>query len=404
MTTDAVVLAEGVGRLLGVGEAIPMLMVLAGGSGQAAALAPEWMLGTSIADSDSRSDVLIAGWPVSLVQSQGSDGAATYVVSIGPLIEGGTEAQGTITSAAVYQPTITTITDALDALVPAWPKSLDSASQAEDVLTSALAVLVLGSLGLTGVASPEAIYRPTIAQSTEHAGVVSRFFGGSLAGSTGVLSEITALPRFDRVLLGATGSEVTQGGLLILRVTIADSHVSDDTDVVNMIFSPTLDSGIDFSFAHISPDGSTTVWVVNTRTGATTEYQNYAFNSFAQMGHKYLGATSAGLYELNGDDDVGTDVVARLRSGFGQFAGSRFSGFKAAYLGIRATGDLLFRLVYADDTVTNYAVKARDMETVKVNLGKGVRARYIAFELESTGQDFDLESVELVPMVAQRRV
>ena len=44
------------------------------------------------------------------------------------------------------------------------------------------------------------------------------------------------------------------------------------------------------------------------------------------------------------------------------------------------------------------------MKTTKVNLGKGLRARYFAFELVSTGQDFDLDTLEFIPLVAQRRV
>ena len=42
--------------------------------------------------------------------------------------------------------------------------------------------------------------------------------------------------------------------------------------------------------------------------------------------------------------------------------------------------------------------------TTKVNVGKGLRARYFQFELQSTGPDFDLDSIEFVPMMGQRRV
>jgi hypothetical protein len=37
-------------------------------------------------------------------------------------------------------------------------------------------------------------------------------------------------------------------------------------------------------------------------------------------------------------------------------------------------------------------------------MGKGQRARYFAFELISAGQDFDLDTIEFVPIVVQRRV
>jgi hypothetical protein len=44
------------------------------------------------------------------------------------------------------------------------------------------------------------------------------------------------------------------------------------------------------------------------------------------------------------------------------------------------------------------------MITTRVQVGKGLRARYYAFELETVdGQDFDLESIEFVPLVVQRR-
>ena len=149
---------------------------------------------------------------------------------------------------------------------------------------------------------------------------------------------------------------------------------------------------------------SHTTWAVNTNTGAVTEYTNYDFNSFAQMGLKYLGASSNGLYELNGDTDAGTSIIGQLKSGLLQFSGSRFTGFKAAYLGVRGTGDVLLKLVTGDGVTRTYTVTLDSMRTTKVTMGKGIRARYFSFELIGTGQDFDVDTVEFVPIMAQRRV
>lgn len=404
MTTDAVVLAEGVGRLSAVGMAIPILEVATQTSGAAGSLAAEWTLGTTIVDTRGHEGEFIPGWPMSLSQTLGNNAASTYVVLLGPVIDGAIQVQATVSGGMNYQAVLADTEAISSVLTPAWARSLAAELGSGAALTPALAVLTLGQLGITDTVTPTMSYRTIVAQAVSQSALLTQFFGGSLAGGIGELAEMAVLPRFDRVMLGGLGEQASLSNLLILRVVITDTRVSDDTDIPSMVFRPTLSAGIEISAAHIFPDGTTTTWVVNSRTGAVTEYQNFAFNSFARMGHKYLGASSSGLYELNGDDDAGTDIVSRIRSGFAQFGASRFSGFKAAYLGIRATGDLVFRLVYADDTVTSYAVKARDMETVKVQLGKGVRARYIAYELESTGQDFDLESVELVPMVAQRRV
>jgi transketolase len=43
-------------------------------------------------------------------------------------------------------------------------------------------------------------------------------------------------------------------------------------------------------------------------------------------------------------------------------------------------------------------------ENTKFEIGKGIRARYFSFELTSTGQEFDLDSIEFLPIVNQRRV
>jgi hypothetical protein len=74
------------------------------------------------------------------------------------------------------------------------------------------------------------------------------------------------------------------------------------------------------------------------------------------------------------------------------------------YLGTRGGGDFVLKLITGDDKTFIYSVNARDMATTKITLGKGLRARYFAFELVSTGQDFDLDTIEFVPLVSDRRV
>jgi hypothetical protein len=143
---------------------------------------------------------------------------------------------------------------------------------------------------------------------------------------------------------------------------------------------------------------------MNTRTGAVTEYDNYAFNSFARIGDKYIGASESGLYELLGDDDAGADIVATIRSGFAQWSGTHMGSFKGMYLATRGEGDFILKVITADNKEYHYAVAAQDSRTTKITTGKGLRARYFAFELISTGQDFNLDTIEFIPLVADRRV
>jgi len=155
---------------------------------------------------------------------------------------------------------------------------------------------------------------------------------------------------------------------------------------------------------YLAPDGSFTTWAMNTSTAAVTEYTNYVFNSFARMGNKYLGASDTGLYELLGDNDAGADIIATLKGGYFQFGGSRLSRLNAAYIAARGEGQFVLKIRTGDGQEYIYQTNTRNMRSTKVHMGKGMRARYFSFELVSTGQDFDLESLEFVPIVVQRRV
>ena len=68
------------------------------------------------------------------------------------------------------------------------------------------------------------------------------------------------------------------------------------------------------------------------------------------------------------------------------------------------TGDIILKLDTGDGKTYTYQTVIQDMQSTKVRFGKGLRARYFSFELISTGPDFDLDTVEFLPLVAQRRV
>ena len=152
-------------------------------------------------------------------------------------------------------------------------------------------------------------------------------------------------------------------------------------------------------------DGGT--WAINTRTGAITQYQNFNFNSFAQMGTTVLAADGSGLWELAGALDDTTMVVADIKSGLMELGGAHFTSFKSAYLGLRivdTAADVMLTLVTGDGVEYVYAVQPRDMHTSRVNLGKGLRSRWFSWELMIPGYDFDFSSIEFIPITTQRRV
>ena len=64
----------------------------------------------------------------------------------------------------------------------------------------------------------------------------------------------------------------------------------------------------------------------------------------------------------------------------------------------------MLKIITGEGLTVVYSLTADSMQSTKIHVGKGLRTRYFAFELISTGQDFDLDTLEFVPLVVQRRV
>jgi hypothetical protein len=289
-------------------------------------------------------------------------------------------------------------------LVLGMPVTLSQSMNVAQSITVVLGALIAERLNLVETNAPSLTYKQTILEYIAARDGLAKFLAQSLMETMNVAPAYIAAGAYKPVVAQSMNVAQTVGAKLIAIATVPESLALDDAQVIQSIFKPTISEVISFDIGVIDPGGGFTTWAVNARTGATTEYQNYAFNSFASSGHRYLGASSSGLYVLDGDDDDGTPTVATLRSGYSQFGGSRYSSFKAAYLGMRGDGDIFLKLESGSGDSYTYQVKLQSQETTKVRIGKGLRARYFAWELVTSGQDFDLDSVEFVPLVAQRRV
>ena len=305
---------------------------------------------------------------------------------------------------ATYHQLLTNVVKLHDALGVIYPLALSSGIGLHDVRTVLRAIIVFEGLGLATVASPTLNYHLTIAQFIKMNDVLARFLGASLIQGMGVHAALSDVFVANPILTAGLGIHLSETHQMVFRIIDHETIHLHDSDILQAIFAGTLGDGVQITGAHLTPSGTFTTWAVNTRTGSVTEYRNWVFNSFAPMGHKYIAANSNGLYELDGDTDANTSIVSDMVSGLMQIGGSRFSSFKAAYLGIRGTGQFYFKLVSGDGTTYTYLVQANNMKTTRINLGKGLRARYFSYELTNVGQDFDLDSIEFVPIVAQRRV
>lgn len=161
------------------------------------------------------------------------------------------------------------------------------------------------------------------------------------------------------------------------------------------------------------PDGTVyTAWVLNGDTRAFTTYSNFPFNSFCELDGHYYGATDTGLYLLEGDDDDGVPIDARVRGGLSDMGTGLLKRMESLYLGYRADGGLLLKVVTTSDGGEKredwYALAAQPADAVRegrIKIGRGLKSRYWGFELANVdGGDFALDSVAWLPMILERRI
>ena len=266
------------------------------------------------------------------------------------------------------------------------------------------AVQAAEALGLTDALQGKATYHTSVSESFYLSASLAKFLGASVSEVLGFNAAIAVSRKTSGAAAESLMLNAAVTPKLILRVSVRESLRINAAQVVQGLYSPAIAEQLGLAIGYLAPNGSFTTWTTNTRTGAATEYTNYAFNSFAKFGDKYVGASSSGVYELLGPTDAGSAIIAEMKGAYLQFGDTHLSRLKAAYIAARGSGGFVLRIETMDGVTYDYAATTRSGRSSKVHMGKGQRSRYFAYTLTSLGQDFDLDTLEFVPIVLGRRV
>lgn len=202
------------------------------------------------------------------------------------------------------------------------------------------------------------------------------------------------------------------GGIALFTVQVVAeaAFLARGTGSLNLSLESILHAYMNFTgqgvgFSNPS-ESAVDVWTLNTENNGSTRYENYDFNSFAKIGDSYFGCKAGGIYALDGDDDAGDPIQAMVSFGKQDFGTTALKRVTNVYLGASSTGKLFVKVLAEGE---EYWYEARDsseaLQTQRVDLGRGLRANFLEFELyNASGDDFELASVEFAAVPLTRRI
>lgn len=140
---------------------------------------------------------------------------------------------------------------------------------------------------------------------------------------------------------------------------------------------------------------------------AVTQYCNYNFNSFCEIGGKYYGATDDGIFEMVGDTDAGEDIDACFELPMSDFGINNVKKLRRIYVGYEATGDLIIKVKDNEDNERSYPLDniATDKQIGgEVTIERDQLGRYWGERIENVrGAYFAIDSIEVVPVILGRK-
>lgn len=356
----------------------------------------------------------------------------------GGLILQGLAMHDVSTQLARYKPIASDTVLIHQIIVRAYAVTLAQGLAVHPSAVAAYALQILQGLKIGATPAQLLKYKQTIATAIRFHDGLARFLGGNLTQGLAVHASVASTWQFVRQITQSFAIHPSFSRWVVYKIQLASGVNFTDAQILKMLYKGDhlLDTLV-MSVAYADPGGGFTTWAINTRTGAVTEYANYVFNSMAKMGHHFLGADHTGLWRLDGELDGSLAVPTDIKSGLMNLGGSHFTSFKAIYLGIVVKDnaeDFILKIVAPGPPASSavqiavgpkppgwpaseawpptqnndrsyvYKFHPNDTQTSKVPLGKGLRSRYFSWELITAGADYDLDGIEFVPIITQRRI
>ncbi|MGH8073632.1 MAG: hypothetical protein ACREO4_06115 [Lysobacter sp.] len=230
----------------------------------------------------------------------------------------------------------------------------------------------------------------------------------ALTTTAGVAEQFLAMEALVEAAIFDAGVIDTHTAMVLVEEELlAGADLSSAAEMTTLVRE-----SVGFALTLSLDSGEYIAWVLNTESRGLSRYTQYPFNSFAKIGGRYYGAVGSGIHRLDGDDDAGEPIAARLRMGLSDLGTRVLKRVPEAYVGYSSDGTLLLRVISIEEVTgakqaATYKLAPRGAAATRENrfkMGRGVKSVDWDFEIENVdGADFTLDSIEFRPLRLDRR-
>lgn len=135
---------------------------------------------------------------------------------------------------------------------------------------------------------------------------------------------------------------------------------------------------------------------------ATTQYQNYDFNSMVRFGGVYLGANGTGLFTLGGNDDDGSKIDAFFEIVTTDLGVSNPKHFRSYSVGFETNKGTIVLEAATDGAAAQVheIVGSGGQQLKKIPARRDNHGRYWTFTVRNkNGADFGIDSIRAQAIV-----
>jgi len=320
-------------------------------------------------------------------------------------------ASNPVSNSLIVTPTLTSDAVADSHMFVATPVTLTSTAAAVDAISGYIPFPVLTSVATAvDAVSPRILFSRTEASIAEAVDLATVYYEQSLS-SAAVAADSFAfqLLSYESVSSTAAATSTALASNTYALPVLGNAGVATTSLVARSDWQVVGESSANAVSAVVFRDPGRVAWLMNTESAAVSWYDNFDFESIAQVNGVAFAVGPGGIFELTGDTDDGDTIDASLRSGFMDFGTQLQKRVDSIHIGYVSTGTLRATVRtkdsgHAASTFTMEPRSANAPRNSRITPGKGLVGAYWQVEIRNvSGAPFTVYDTSIDLAVSSRK-